>query len=604
MGKAKITLVATLVVSVILALLMVGIDTSWGKVDVKLGKLITDNGSTVNYKMYIPKTATTENPAPALLYGVGGGDGLDAGRSFGIEASRRGLVVMTIDVPGNGLSESTSGVVKFDSNNNAIVSSDDSTHCHELAFNYLSSLPFVDSDNMVTGGHSMGGMYTIQVAQNHQDQVKLQFNVGMNYYGSSDLGYDFNFALLIGSSDESALVRTTNYSTLDDIFQNAGLKAVFGLSESDTLVANQVYGSFADGTGREVYTPHTLHIWEPYTVGIVEEFLNILDQTMEMPNYISPDNTVFKIKDYLIILMIITLTVFVTSVACVLLDTSTFSSLKLKARRSIAMKKGTKGWWIGFILLIILCGYSAIWASMQTGSGNPNFFTRYGTSGFKCIWSLVTGASLLIYCVGYYFLYGKKNNVKLIDFGVATGDDDSFHIAYIGKALLFAVTVFAIAMGYFLAFYYFTKSNLQWIVFEIDPIPLQRAGGKFLTMMLWMLPFVFMNSVAQRTVLNLNGTDKKSTVSALVLSNVICCLLLALIHIVFVGNAFFLYRTIFHVSRGYIGGEQTMGIVIGTLVINSVGFFTNKKTNSIWTTVLTTLMIVAWFQVTASGMTF
>ena len=148
------------------------------------------------------------------------------------------------------------------------------------------------------------------------------------------------------------------------------------------------------------------------------------------------------------------------------------------------------------------------------------------------------------------------------------------------------------------------KQFIQRIVFEIDPIPAQRATGKFLAMILWMIPFVFMNSVAQKTVVNYADDSAKSTVKAFLLSNLLCCLLLIVIHLVFVGNAFFAYRTIFPVSRGYIGGEQTMGIAVGTLIINSVGFFINKKTNSIWTAVLTTLLLVAWFQVTASGMTF
>lgn len=604
MSKAKKILAICLALGVILSALIVGIDTSWGKVDVKLGKLISDNGSTVNYKMYIPRTATVENPAPALLYGVGGGDGLDAGRSFGVEASRRGFVVMTIDVPGNGLSESTSGVVRFDSNNQAIVSNDDPTHCHELAFNYLTSLPFVDGNRMVTGGHSMGGMYTVQVAQNHQDQVKLQVNVGMNMYGSADLGYGFNFALIMGSSDESSLVRTTNHNTLQDIFQHESLKNIFGLGADETLEVGKVYGSFADGTGRAVYSPHTLHIWEPYTDGVVKAFLKCVDDTMEMPNYISPDSTVFVAKDYLIVAMIAVFAVFTAAVACVLLDSKTFASLKIAPQKYIGFRSGTPLWWIAAVLLTVLCGYTAIWSYMQTGSGNPNFFSRYGTSGAKCIWSLTTGASLLIYTLVFYFAYGKKNKVTAAEFGLATGDEGRFHPAYLGKALLYAVTVFAATMGFFLAFYYATKSNLQWIVFEIDPIPAQRATGKFFAMILWMIPFVFMNSVAQKTVVNYADDPAKSTVKAFLLSNLLCCLLLIVIHLVFVGNAFFAYRTIFPVSRGYIGGEQTMGIAVGTLIINSVGFFINKKTNSIWTAVLTTLLLVAWFQVTASGMTF
>ena len=601
---AKAVLIVSIILAILCSALIIGIDTSWGSVDVKLGALISDNGSTVNYKIYIPHTATVETPAPAMLYGVGGGDGLDAGRNFAVEVSRRGFVVMVIDVPGNGLSESTSGVVRFDANNKPVTSNDDPTHCHELAFNYLSGLPFVDSQNIVTGGHSMGGMYTMIVAQNHQDQVKLQCNIGMNFYGNADLGYDFNFAFVLGSSDESALVRTTNYNTLNDIYQAPALKAVFGLGEEENLVPEQVYGDFAQETGRLVTSPHTLHIWEPYSKGVVTSFLSVLDQSMDMPNPVSPNETVFVAREYLTLAMIILFAVFATSLACVLLDTPAFEALKLRAPKYTGFESKTAGWWIGSASLILLTGFSVIWCYMQTGSGEPNFFSRYGNSGAKCIWSVVTGVAIFVYLMVYYFVSGKKKGMNLASCGLATSDDSKFSLAYILKSLGFAAAVFGVTLGVYLLFYYFTKSNLQFIVFEINPIPLQRVPGKFIAMILWMVPFVLMNALAQRTVINFNGESKTGTAKALIWSSILCTLLLAVIHIVFISCAYFGHVTIFHVSRGYIGGEQTLGIVIGTLIINAIGFFVNKKTNTVWAGVLSSLLFVAWFQVTASGMTF
>ena len=44
---------------------------------------------------------------------------------------------------------------------------------------------------------------------------------------------------------------------------------------SQTLVEGKEYGDFANGTGRVVRSPHTLHIWEPYSNGIVKEFLRV-----------------------------------------------------------------------------------------------------------------------------------------------------------------------------------------------------------------------------------------------------------------------------------------------------------------------------------------
>ncbi len=600
---ASILLVISLVLTVLCSIVMNGIDTSWGKVDVKLGKLISPNGTTVNYKIYIPKTATAENPAPALLWGVGGGDGVDAGRAFCIEASRRGMVAMTIDVPGNGLSESTSGVVRFDASNKAITSTDDPTHCHDMAFEYLTGLPFVDSANMVTGGHSMGGMYTVQVAQNHQDQVKLQTNVGMNMYGDPALGYDFNFALLIGTSDESALVRTTNFGTINDIYQAEPLKAVFGMGESDTIEEGKVYGDFSNGTGRVILSPHTLHIWEPYTNGIVKDFVMLTQQSVQVPNPIDYNNTVYLIRDFMIVIMICVVALFIISVACLLLETETFSSLAVTDRGYHGFED-KRSWWIAAIAFVLISGYSVIWCYMQTGSGEPNYFTRFGNSGAKCIWSVATGLSLLVYMIVFYFIKGKKDKTKLTDLGLATGNDNSFHLDYIWKTIFYGLLVFGISFGYFMLFYFITKSNLQLIVFEIDPIIRERATTKFLAMMFWMLPFVLMNAIAQKTLVRFDTDTPKDTAKALTISNLLCCLAPIILHVFFVANAYFAHRTIFTTSRGYIGGEQVMGIAIGTLIINSLGFYIGKKTKTIWPTVFTTLLVIAWFQVSASGMTF
>ena len=601
---SKIVLAVSIVVAIVLSVLMVGIDTSWGTVEVKLGKLISDDGKLINYKIYIPETATAQTPAPAVLYGAGGADSADSGRSFSIEASRRGFVVMTIDVPGNGQSESLSSVVRFDANNQPVVSQDDPTRGHEMAYQYLTSLPFVDKTRMVTGGHSMGGRYTVQVAQNHQDEVQLQFNVGMNFYGTADLGYDFNFALLMGSSDESSLVRTTNYSTMDEIFQSPDLKAVFGLGEDERLETETIYGDFSNGTGRVVYTPHTLHIWEPYTNEVVVRFLECVDMTMEMPNYIEPSDTVFVLRDYMIIAQIAVLAVFLASLCCVLLDTESFAELKLKVSEYKGLRPYSGPWWVAAAVLTILCGAFVIWASMQTGGGRAAYFSTFGNAGFKCLWSVVTGAALLVYVLVFYFAFGKKNGTTLKDFGLATGEDGKFHVRYLLKALLFALIVFAAGLGAFQLFYYFTGSNLHWIAFEISPIPLQRAGSKFLMMMLLMLPFVLMNGIAQRTVLRLDGEGTGATVRSLILSNVLCAFTLTAIHVYFVANAYFLYRTVFPIDRGYIGGEQVMGVAVGMIIINSIGFFVNKKTNTVWVSTLLSLPIVAWFQIVASGMTF
>ena len=79
-----------LAILLIAAIVVKGVDTSWGAVNVKRASEVSPNGYLMNYKLYIPKSATPDNPAPALVYMVGGGASLDESSMIAVEASRRG----------------------------------------------------------------------------------------------------------------------------------------------------------------------------------------------------------------------------------------------------------------------------------------------------------------------------------------------------------------------------------------------------------------------------------------------------------------------------------------------------------------------------------
>ena len=79
-----------LVVLLLSSIVVKGVDTSWGSVDVKTASTISPNGYRMSYKTYIPKSATPTDPAPAIVYMVGGGASLDESSILAIEAYRIG----------------------------------------------------------------------------------------------------------------------------------------------------------------------------------------------------------------------------------------------------------------------------------------------------------------------------------------------------------------------------------------------------------------------------------------------------------------------------------------------------------------------------------
>ena len=164
-----------LAILMIAAIVVKGVDTSWGAVSVKRASEVSPNGYLMNYKLYIPKSATPENPAPALVYMVGGGASLDESSMIAVEASRRGYIVMVTDVPGNGMSEpiiSTAGGFSGSTSAVPINSMSEGLAYTARSAEIVKSLNMTDKSQLVFGGHSMGGYYTSVMAQQYADAVK------------------------------------------------------------------------------------------------------------------------------------------------------------------------------------------------------------------------------------------------------------------------------------------------------------------------------------------------------------------------------------------------------------------------------------------------
>lgn len=120
------------------------------------GKLATDetitvSGEVVSGILFVPKTATEDNPAPGVVLTHGYLNNRELQLQNAIELSRRGFVVVTIDRGGHGnytIEESTSAMMN-------------TAGLYEAA-KYLYNLPYVDKDKIGISGHSMGG-YTTSV---------------------------------------------------------------------------------------------------------------------------------------------------------------------------------------------------------------------------------------------------------------------------------------------------------------------------------------------------------------------------------------------------------------------------------------------------------
>jgi pimeloyl-ACP methyl ester carboxylesterase len=203
----KSTRILALVTALLFALslvLIIGIDTNWGKAELTNMTLVTPDGDEISALMWRPLSATPENPAPCVLYCHGGNDMKEQGSSYAVELVRRGYVVVAWDYSNCARSDIATGTSETASN--PVTGAP--TMGGETVWNTIKTFNFIDHGKIITAGHSMGGQYSMGLAMKHQQEVFLQVTLGMNFWGAADNQQrDFNFANVLGDSDESTLAR-------------------------------------------------------------------------------------------------------------------------------------------------------------------------------------------------------------------------------------------------------------------------------------------------------------------------------------------------------------------------------------------------------------
>ena len=79
--------------------------TGFGKVDVSNVWIENSNGLMIRGKLFVPESASAENPAPGVVYLHGYQNNRETSDPYAIELSRRGFVVLNLDTLGRGNSD-------------------------------------------------------------------------------------------------------------------------------------------------------------------------------------------------------------------------------------------------------------------------------------------------------------------------------------------------------------------------------------------------------------------------------------------------------------------------------------------------------------------
>lgn len=465
--KKKLSFITTALIAVacIFAtslLLIIGTSTSWGRVKITDLNLVSSDGDKIHAMLYRPKNVTAENKAPLAIIAHGGSDMLEQTSSYAIELSRRGYVVVTYDYAGQGWSDVPTG----GSEGNSGISGYGKRGLNTI-WNTVKFFNYVDTDRIITMGHSGGGMHTVGFAIDHQDEIFLQVNIGMNMYGPSSVEeHNFNFVNILGDSDESALARAvgdTNWSH----FQVEQLKRIFfndyktPTEDLPELILNHVYtitGTDGKTYQRTGYMPDSCHAYYLVDQDAVKTVIYAvtssvglgLDAGISSYDDFHKISTVWQWHDIGFFLELIAIIGIITIVAFALLRSKWFESLKLQPLKDVGFKKFSWQWFVALGALVILP--PALYATGQLpqekflGIPVTKLWLLDGNVTAWLCWQWLLSLVLLAFFLVYYFTYGKKNGGDFRSFGFATSDTKRFDVGYLLKSVVFGLAV--VGSGY------------------------------------------------------------------------------------------------------------------------------------------------------------
>lgn len=621
----KTTRILALVTALLFALsltLIVGIDTNWGKTEVTRMTLTSADGDEISAILYKPNTATPENPAPALLYTHGGNDMLEQGSPYAVELARRGYVVVMWDYTGCARSDIPTGT----SENAPGEVSKLPTMGGLTVWNAIKMYNFIDHSKIVTGGHSMGGQYSMALAIAKQQEVFLQVNLGMNNYGNAE-NHEFNFhhANILGDSDESCLARVKG--SVNDLFQVEQYKRLYygdyetpveNLAEVVPGVRGTAIGSDGKEYHRTAYLPDSCHAYylvdndavQTFVYAVTSEVGLGLDEGVNSWADAGKISLVWRIKDFGYILQLLATVCAMFTMASFLFGTQSFGKLQLKAQPSVAFKKGTPFWWAAVALMAILpvaLYRTGILASRSFfGINISKLWLLGGTNNSYISWQWTVSVAFLILFLVYHFLWGKKNGGCLTTYGFATSDEGGFHACYIGRSFLFGLLTVGFGYLVFGLISTYTQQGMHIATFMFNTIKPNRT----LTLIMYFffqVPYFFTSSLAMKSIGIGDGDDSgKGTLKTVVIGTLISLGGLFLLWLIFIlivnfGNSV-TGLGYFRNDRMYIYTIAIFPLCIGMTIANALNIYMSKKTHSIWPGLFTALLWGAWMIISCGGM--
>lgn len=312
------------------------VQTSGGAVAVSEVRIAAGQGVTVSGLLYTPKGATAARPAPAVLASHGYINTREMQSPFAIELSRRGYVVLAMDMTGHGYSGGIVGTADYGG---------------PAALRYLRGLPFVDKAQVGLLGHSMGSSPILGAAAAEPDGYRAIVLEGSTpgLLGAKAPERARNLAIVFGQYDEFAALMW-GVPKGSEVETSPKLQALFGAV--GPVVRDRVYGSPADGTARVLTTPPVTHPWEHFSTSGVGAAVDWFQRTVPAPAPRPAGDQVWLGKEIGTLIAFLGMAGLILASLDLLLTLPVFAALNQAAEPQAMRRDGR--WWVSLALTAAL----------------------------------------------------------------------------------------------------------------------------------------------------------------------------------------------------------------------------------------------------------
>ena len=428
------------------------IQTSFGKVDVKLMNLKTPDGQNLVYDLYKPSIATENDKQPFIVVVPGFQRSKEALSNIAIELSRRGYVVALIDPYAQGMSSSSLSRLAATTQGYGMFALVD--------YAYAENFSFVDINKIGSTGHSMGGNAAIR---------------GADYFGKEaiksgkksklDSVYISGYVLTLRENilRDSKSNMGVSYALYDEgAFRNdlqgwdAGnmkiapesLRTVNSILPQDKKIKEvelgKYYGEKSNNTLRVIFNEELLHPFQPYNKEATKNQLDYFDKVFGTPIPINSKDQIWQYKEFFTLINMIVSLLMLIPIAKLFLSLSFFKDIVKDIPASLPEQTSESKiiFWVVFFLSAFIACISFIpmvdvakILFYESANRELTWFFPQRMNNSVMLWAAFNGSiGLAIFFISYYF-FGRHHGVNTNSWGLQINKVELFKTIMLGLSI-------------------------------------------------------------------------------------------------------------------------------------------------------------------------